>query len=228
MRGINIFKNLIGAGILFFLVTGTAAGQSADDIIYHNLQNSGGVKNWKNLNSLIIRGDALLSLEESYSLIIYHERPYRKKVAFIVGGKEILNEGYDGKNGWTYNQNTGKNEPLLGYQPDSFENDLLDFKRKGYTADYKGKETFEGKECYKVELTKNTNKTTYCFSVTDYSLLWEENKDEKQMYYDYKKFNGLEFATRIIAQPKGGGEYVLKFNSIKINPKIDNKIFSFK
>lgn len=213
--------------LLLVICTGSAKAQTADEIIVQHLENSGGIKNWKNLNSIIIKGDALLSLEQSFPIVIYHERPYRKKVVFIIDGKELLNEGYDGKNGWTYNDISGKNEVVSSYQPDSFESDLLDYKKKGFSANYLETVTSNGEECYKVELTKNVNKTTYCFSTRDYSLLWEENKEEKMIYENYKKFSGFEFATKITGQPKGGGEYVIVFSSIQINPAIDSKIFKF-
>ena len=47
------------------------------------------------------------------------------------------------------------------------------------------------------------------------------------IYENYKKFSGFEFATKITGQPKGGGEYVIVFSSIQINPAIDSKIFKF-
>lgn len=213
--------------VLLSILSFSLFAQSADDIINQNLEKSGGVKNWKNLNSVIMRGDALLSLEQSFPMVIYHKRPYQKKVVFLIEGKELLNEGYDGKNGWTYNEISGKNEIVKGYQPDSFESDILDYKKKGFEAKYVGKSKSDNQECYKVELTKNVNKTTYCFSTQNYSTLWEESDEERIYYYDYKVFNGLRFSTRIVGQPKNGGEYVIVFNSVLINPVIEDKVFKF-
>lgn len=201
--------------------------QTAESIIHQHLETSGGINNWRNLNSIILKGNVALSLEQSFPLIIYHRRPYEKKVAFIIKGKEVLNEGYDGKNGWTYNEISDKNEIIISYQPDSFESDILDYQKKGFKAEYLGKDQVESKECYKISLTKFTNKITYCFSVEDYSLLSEENKDEKLFYYDYKSFGRLQFATKTVGQPKEGGEYVITFSEILINPSIDNKVFKF-
>lgn len=222
-----VFAKSIVIVLLLLLFPASLFSQSADEIISRHLENSGGINNWKNLNSIIMKGDALLSLEQSFPIFIYHKRPYKKKVVFIVNGKEMLNEGYDGKNGWTYNDISGKNEIVKNYRPDSFEDDLLDYEKKGFTAIYTGKEKSQQQECYKVELTKNVNKTTYCFSIKDYSLLWEENSDEKLIYQDYKKFGQLYFATKMTGQPKNGGEYVIKFNTIQINPTIDDKVFKF-
>lgn len=212
--------------ILFCFGT-TVSAQDANEIIQNHLEKSGGINNWKNLNSIIIKGNAILALDQSFPIIIHHRRPYKKKVVFIVEGKELLNEGYDGEKGWSYNELSGKNEVVKNYQPDAFDSDIMDYRKKGFKADYTGKSERDGEECYMIVLTKNTNKITYCFSTKDYSLLWEDNKEERLNYYDYKKYNGLEFATRIIGQPKDGGEYVLHFNSIQINPSIDDKEFKF-
>ena len=219
------FRLLLWIPLLF--ISNFSNAQTAELIIHNHLESSGGTENWRKLNSIILKGDAILGLDQTFPMTVYHRRPYEKKVVFTVEGKEMLNEGYDGKNGWTYNEISGKNEILSGYQPDSFDSDIMDYQRKGFTAVYTGKSTSDGQECYKVELTKNVNRVTYCFSTRNYALLWEENQEEKMFYYDYKKFEGLEFATRIVGQPKDGGEYVIQFSSIQINPRIDDKVFKF-
>lgn len=213
--------------IIIIFLSFNLSAQTAENIINQHLEKSGGISKWKNLNSIILKGDANLSVEQSFPLVIYHRRPYEKKVAFIIGGKEVLNEGYDGKNGWTYNEISKKNEKVPGYQPDSFDSDMLEYDKKGFEAKYLGKSKEEGKECYKVELIKHTNKITYCFSTKDYSLLSEETEEEKTLYFDYKTFDGLQFATKLIGRPKDGGEYVIRFSQIKINPVIDDKVFKF-
>lgn len=212
---------------LTLLSLGTLKAQTAKSIIEQNLENSGGIQKWRSLNSIILKGDAVWGLDQSFPMTVYHKRPSQKKVVFLIDGKEMLNEGYDGKNGWTYNEISGKNTIKKDYQPDSFESDILDYEKKGFEAVYKGKSNSEGQECNLVELTKNVNKITYCFSTKDASLLWQENKDEKMYYYDYKTFDGLKFATRMVAHPNEGGEYVIKFYQIQINPTIDDKVFRF-
>lgn len=213
---------------LFTILTAAGLfGQTAESIINQHLESSGGISKWKNLNSIILKGNATLSVEQSFPLVIYHRRPYEKRVAFIVGGKEVLNEGYDGKNGWTYNEISKKNEKVAGYEPDSFDSDMLEYSKKGFEAQYLGKAKEEGKECYKIQLIKHTNKIIYCFSTKDYTLLSEETEEEKILYFDYKSFDGLQFATKLIGRPKKGGEYIIRFNQIQINPSIDDKVFKF-
>lgn len=213
--------------ILMLIFNFNLNAQTAESIIHQHLENSGGISKWKSLNSIILKGEATLGLEQSFPMVVYHRRPYEKKVAFIIDGKEVLNEGYDGKNGWTFSEISKKNEKVPGYQPDSFDSDMMEYSKKGFEAQYIGKAKEEGKECYKVVLTKHTNKITYCFSTKDYSLLSEETKEEKTLYFDYKSFDGLQFATKQIGRPKDGGEYVIRFTQIQINPVIADKVFKF-
>lgn len=210
------------------LFSATLSAQTAEEIISNNLERTGGEKGWNNLNSIILKGSASFNLETSYPMIIRHVRPYLKKVTFVMDGKEILNEGYDGKFGWTYNELGKKNIVIPDYIPDAFDSDLLKYNQKGFNVKLVGKEKYESGNCYRIELVKNKNKSYYCFDEKTYQLVFEENKDEILFYSDYKNFSGLSFATKIVGKPKEGGEYIIRFNSIQINPPIDKKAFVFK
>jgi len=203
--------------------------QNAESIIKSHINKTGGEVGWNNLNSIILKGDAIINLGTSYPIIIYHQRPYNKKVAFLINGKEILNEGYDGKNGWTYNEATKKNIVVPDYKPDSFDSDVLKYNQKGFKVSYLGIETYnqDNNKCYKVELKKNTNSTIYCFDKDSFEIVMEKNENETLYFSNFKKFNGLSFATKIIGKPKEGGEYIIKFNDVKTNPAIDKKNFKF-
>ena len=214
--------------IAICLISVQLSAQTADEIIKNNLERTGGEKAWNNLNSIILRGSASFNLETSYPMIIRHMRPYLKNVSFVMDGKEILNEGYDGKFGWTYNEISKKNIVIPDYMPDAFDSDLLKYKQKGFNVKLIGKEKYEGGNCYRVELAKNKNISFYCFDEKNYNLVFEENKDEVLYYSDYKSFSGLSFATKIVGKPKEGGEYIIRFNTIQINPRIDKKFFQFK
>ena len=78
-----------------------AFSQTAEQIIQYNIDKSGGENAWNNLNSIVLKGEAMINVDYSYPITIKHQRPYNKSVTFKIDGKEILNEGYDGKNGWT-------------------------------------------------------------------------------------------------------------------------------
>ena len=207
------------------MLSATAFAQNAEKIIETHIQKTGGEAAWNNLNSIILKGEAIINVGDSYSMIVFHERPYNKKVVFIMNGKEILNEGYDGKNGWTYSEVAKKNVVVPDYKPDAFDSDVLKYQQKGFKVKYVGVDPKNN--CYKVELTKNANSTLYCFDKNSYEIVMEKNKEETLYYSNFKSFNGLSFATKVVGKPTDGGEYIIKFNDIKINPAIDKKNFKF-
>ncbi len=216
------------SGLVLSLFSVVAFAQNADKIIETHIQKTGGEAAWNNLNSIILKGEAIINVGDSYSMIVYHQRPYQKKVVFVMNGKEILNEGYDGKNGWTYSEVAKKNVVVPDYKPDAFDSDVLKYKQKGFKVKYLGTEKYDQKNsCYKIELTKNTNSTIYCFDKNSYEMVMEKNNEETLYYTNFKDFNGLSFATKVIGKPTEGGEYVIKFNEIRINPAIDKKNFKF-
>ena len=214
--------------LTIFISTVTLSAQDVDKILAKNMEVTGTEKGWNNLNSIILKGEAMLNVDNSYPITIKHQRPYYKRVTFTIDGKDILNEGYDGSKGWTYSEIQKKNVIVPNYMPDAFDSDLLKYKQKGFKVRLVGKEAYEsGKQCYNIELTKNKNVSHYCFDDKTYQLVMETNNDETLFYKDYKNFQGLSFATKIIGKPKEGGEYLIKFSSIIINPFIDKKEFKF-
>lgn len=119
-----------------------AFSQTADQIIQDNIDRSGGEKAWNNLNSIILKGEALLNVDYAYPIVINHERPYNKSVTFKIDGKDVLNEGYDGKAGWTFSDIQKKNVVIPNYAPDAFDSDLLKYKQKGFQVKLIGKESY--------------------------------------------------------------------------------------
>ncbi len=118
--------------LVLSLFSVAAFGQNAEKIIETHIQKTGGEAAWNNLNSIILKGEAIINVGDSYSMVVYHQRPYNKKGVFIMNGKEILNEGYDGKNGWTYSEVAKKNVVVPDYKPDAFDSDVLKYQQKGF------------------------------------------------------------------------------------------------
>ncbi|MDO5510844.1 MAG: hypothetical protein Q4F57_09120 [Weeksellaceae bacterium] len=214
--------------LAFFLISLTANAQSAAEIVNRHIEATGGIQNWNNLNSIRIKGIVSMEFGESVDILIEHRRPYLKRVSFINGGQEQLSEGYDGTNAYTYNPVNGRVKALTPYTPDPFETDLLNYESKGFTVELQGREIIDGRETYKIVLTKNTNRTTYWFDSKNYHLLKEENKDEVVRYSQVKKVGDLYFSHRIEARPHGGREYVLEFHQITPNAGFSPKRFEFK
>ncbi len=147
--------------IATLLVTTLFSAQNAKQIIDKNIEITGGLTNWKLLNSILLQGKVILGVSEEYPLKIYQQRPNLTKTVITVGKKENVVEGYDGKNGYSMNYVVNKLQIQKDYVAESFDTDFIDFENKGFSAQVLGKEKVGERECFKVELIKNVNKTVY-------------------------------------------------------------------
>jgi hypothetical protein len=202
--------------------------QTAKEIIDRNIENSGGLTNWKLLNTVQIQGRVTLGVNDSYLMKIYQQRPNLTKTAIILAGKETPVEGFDGKNGYAMNYAQNKLTQYNDYIPENFDNDFIDYESKGFEAELLGKEKIGEQIYFKVELTKNVNKTIYYFDVKNYSLFREIKKDETLTYSDYRKVGNLLMPYRIeSSSPKKDSDYVMMINKIEINKELPKNTFKF-
>lgn len=214
--------------ILFLFLCIIVSAQTAKEIIDKNIENSGGLRQWKLLNSISLSGKVTLGLKDEYPIKIYQQRPNLTKTSIFIHKKETPIEGYDGKKGYAMNYATNKLQEYPSYVPESFDNDFIDWENKGFSAKYLGKEKIGNIYCHKVELTKNVNKTTYYFDTQNYMLIKEEKKEETLLYSDYKKVGQLSFPFRIEGQTAyHEGDYVMIFNTIETNKVFSSDTFKF-
>lgn len=214
--------------IVAILITTIFSAQTAKQIIDKNIEVTGGLTNWKLLNSIILQGKVILGVNDEYPMRIYQQRPNLTKTVVYVSNKENIIEGFDGKNGYAMNYVVNKLQIQKDYVPESFDTDYLDFENKGFTAQILGKEKINDRDCYKIELTKNVNKTIYYFDVQNYLLLKEVKKDETLVYSDFKKVNNLVMPFRIeSSSAKKEGDYVMILYKIEVNKAFPANTFKF-
>ena len=215
--------------VLTIVFTQLFLAQSAKDIIDRNIETTGGLINWKTLNSVILSGRVTLGINDEYPMTIYQQRPNLTKTTIIINKKETAIEGYDGKKGYAMNYATNQVQEYPSYVPESFDNDFIDWENKGFEAKYLGKEKVGNIDCFKVELTKNVNKTIYYFDTNNYFLVKEVKKNETMLYSDYRKVGNLTFAFRVEnSSPTKEGDYVITLNKIEVNRVFPANTFKFK
>ncbi|HPW87903.1 MAG TPA: histidine kinase [Kaistella chaponensis] len=202
--------------------------QTAKEIIDKNIELSGGLTNWKLLNSVILQGKVTLGINDDYPIKIYQLRPNLTKTVITINKKETPVEGYDGKKGYAMNYATNKIQVYPNYTPESFDNDFIDWENKGFNAQYLGKEKIGEVYCHKVELTKNVNKTIYFFDTKNYMLLKEVKPDETLIYNDYRKVGNLLMPFRLeSSSQKKESDYVMIINKIETNKVFPANTFKF-
>lgn len=219
-------KKLLIAFVLIFFQLSFA--QTAKEIIEKNIELSGGLTNWKLLNSVLLQGKVILGIKDEYPIKIYQQRPNLTKTVITIGGKDTAIEGYDGNKGYAMNYAANKLQEYKEYVPESFDNDFIDWENKGFEAKYLGKEKVGEIYCHKVELTKNVNKNYYYFDTKSFMLLKEIKKDETLTYSDYKKVGNLMMPFRLeSSSTKKDGDYVMLLYKVEINKVFPANNFKF-
>jgi len=219
-------KKLLIVFVLIFFQLSFA--QTAKEIIEKNIELSGGLTNWKLLNSVLLQGKVILGIKDEYPIKIYQQRPNLTKTVITIGGKDTAIEGYDGNKGYAMNYAANKLQEYKEYVPESFDNDFIDWENKGFEAKYLGKEKVGEIYCHKVELTKNVNKNYYYFDTKSFMLLKEIKKDETLTYSDYKKVGNLMMPFRLeSSSTKKDGDYVMLLYKVEINKVFPANNFKF-
>ena len=126
--------------VFIMLMSGIVSAQTAKEIIEKNIELSGGLTNWKLLNSITLQGRLTLGINDNYPIKIFQERPNLTKTVITINKKETAIEGYDGKKGYAMNYATNKLQEYPNYVAESFDTDFIDWESKGFEANYLGKE----------------------------------------------------------------------------------------
>lgn len=214
--------------VFLMLMNGIVSAQTAKEIIDKNIELSGGLINWKLLNSVLLQGKVTLGVNDEYPIKIYQQRPNLTKTVITINQKDTPIEGFDGKKGYAMNYANNKIQEYPNYNAESFDNDFIDWENKGFEAKYLGKEKIGEIYCHKVELTKNVNKSLYYFDTKSYMLLKEIKPDETLVYSDYRKVGSLLMPYRIeSSSQKKDSDFVMLINKIETNKVFPANTFKF-
>lgn len=237
--------------LFLFTVLGATNAQTVDEILAKYYENTGGIDNWKKIQS--IKMSAKLNQGGiEIPLTIVRLKDGRQATSFTFQGKELRQNVYDGSVLWSTNFMTMKAEKAdaetleifksnLGDFPDEF----LNYKSNGYKVEFLGKETIDGTEAFKVKLTKKPitvdgkltdNITFYYFDAENYVPIMTESEVKvgpnkgiiaQSKMSDYQDVNGYLFPFSLAEGAKGGQMQGITITAIEVNPKVDEASFKF-
>ena len=150
----------------------------------------------------------------------------------------VEKQGYNGKDAWSENIATGL-RILKGAEKLNLISETLQysFHPEKFYDEIKlvGKEDFNGKECFKLELIRDgmdnsfeyINTKTYLIDGLQETLITPQGKMKATTkvlgYKDHEK--GFKYATKF-TQSMGPMSISINMDKIKINPKFDNAVFN--
>jgi len=229
---------------IFVLLPLFANAQTADEIVNKALAARGGVERIKAVKSERVTGRISFTggMEGTFALEL--KRPRKMRLEIDLGGQKAIRV-YDGKSaGWMINpfaENKDvqpmSEEELKGISEESdFDGPLVDYKAKGSQVELIGKEQFDDKPVYRLQLTnKNGDVRFYVFDASTFILLkWEgirkiEDKEFpwESIFSDYREVQGLKYPFQI-DQGSPGTEIKqnLVTDKIEIDPQINDARFN--
>ena len=231
---------------LFSISSTSSFAQNADEIISKYIKTIGGAEKLKALKG--IKMEMSVNAQGMEIPVELVQLPAGKMYVKInLQGKEMTQMASDGNTMWSTNFMTMKAEKADAETTENaklcnqdFPDALLEYKSKGYAAEYVGKETKEGTECFKVKFTKKpikvdgvqTEDVTYYFFDTENNLAIATETEIQQgpmkgqksvsTMSDYQEVDGIYFP---FSMNQGGQD--MKVTKISFNPVVDDKAFVF-
>lgn len=210
--------------------------QTADEIIGKYITAIGGADKWSKVQSIKVEGQVeVQGIAIPYTMQGIHMKGTRIDAEFQ--GNKIIDIVTPDK-GWSQNPLAGKAslDPISADELKSKVDDLdiqdafLDYKAKGSSVEFLGKDEEDGNEYFKIKLTtKNSNEKTYFFD-TKTSLIYKMEAIVKQQgqevkssvkYLDYQTTDfGIKMAFK---QDQGMMQMVTK--KVTVNAPVDAAIF---
>ncbi len=217
----------------------TATAQTADEIIQKHITAIGGVDNWKKINSLKMTASAnAQGVEIPINITVLNGKGMKVEYTFSgMTGWSIITD----KAGWNYSPFGGQAKPealpeeSLKQSQDQLDaqGPLIDYKSKGSTVTFLGKDDVEGTECFKVKIVYKTGKEeTMYFDAANYYHIRSVSKvkadgkevEATQNFGDFQKLpEGIVYA---MSQDGMGGQ--MKIKSVEINKPIPDDFFTVK
>jgi hypothetical protein len=218
---------------------------SLDDLVAKNIEAKGGANALKSLQSLRLSGKLIVNegqLQLGYSET--KKRPDAVRSEFALQGMTAV-QAYDGKEGWKISPFQGRKDPEKMSADDlkplieeaEIDGPLIDWKNKGSTLEYLGREDVDGTSAYKIKVVRKNGDVSFVYLDPDHFLeirvltqrirhgAQEETETDVG---DYEKIGGVFVPFSIEAGRKGDPDkQKVVIEKAEANVPVDDAIFKF-
>ena len=221
---------------LLFAAVFTLHAQTADEVIAKYITAIGGAEKWSKIQSMKIEGQIeVQGIVIPYTMQGVHMKGIRVDAEFQ--GNKIIDIITPTK-GWAQNPFSGKatldpiTEEELKAKLDQLDlqDEFVDYKSKGSTVEFLGKDEEDGNEYLKIKMTsKNNNEKTFFFDTKTY-LIYKEESITKVQGQEVKSsvklldYQTIDYGVKVSFK-QDQGQMMMVSKKITVNTVIDETIF---
>jgi outer membrane lipoprotein-sorting protein len=222
-------------------VSASVFAQSADEVIGKHIEAIGGKDNWMKINTM--KSEAMLNVQGAdVSLTMYqvHNKANKQQISVMnMEGYTIITQ----EAGWSFMPFMGQTAPeamtadqlALSKEDLDIQGELLDYKAKGHTAEFLGKEDVDGTDCFKLKfIRKSGSESSYLIDAKTYYILRRVSKikangQESDLIVNFSNYQKLPEGIVIpMTMENSMLPAPITFSKVEVNPTIDNAIFEVK
>lgn len=219
-----------------------AAAQTVDEIIAKSIEARGGEAKLRAVKSLRLTGKIEVGPGMLAPVTMIIKRPGMVRMEFTVQGMTAI-QAYDGKQGWDIVPFQGKKdaEPMAADDVKELEDQadidgaLMDYKTKGNTVEFLGKDKVEGSDAYKLKVTKKNGIIETSFIDADSGLevksvtktkIHGNDTEVETTYSDFRNVEGLIVPFSVETGAVGSTQkQKITIDKIEINPEVNDADF---
>jgi len=232
-------KKLFGSFLISFIFISASYSQTVDEILAEHF-NAVGQEKLLATNTLTMKGKIIQGQFE-IPFTSMQKRPMNFRSEAEFQGMKMLS-GFDGTKGWSINPMMGSTDPQpmteeqidrMKIQAD-YDGLFYNYKEKGYTLEFTGKETVDDIETYVLKLTRpNGDIVTSYIDAENYVLLKAKSKMKLQgvdsemetIFSNYKYVNEILNPFAIETKMNGQTAMQMTFDEISYDVDMPDSIF---
>lgn len=226
--------------VLLALVSGTAHGQTADELIARHIEARGGMANLKAIQTVRIERTVAATFND-IDVVIYKKRPnfYRSEQK-PEGSPHVTVRGFEATAWETANGRTTVREgagPVEQREVDGdFDGFLVDYRDKGHTVALEGRQRAGASEAWKLKVTMRSGAVRYVYLDPETYL---ERRHEATIelapnrrvpttitFGDWREIGGVKFPFAIEEERDAAGQtFAFYTKKIEVNVPMEDAIF---
>jgi outer membrane lipoprotein-sorting protein len=218
-----------------------AFAQTADELINKNIQAHGGLEKLKAIKSVKMTGKMSMEGGLEAPFTFQKKRPDKIRIEFTIQGLTGI-QAYDGATAWQLMPFTGSKDPQKMPEDDrkdiieqaDFDGPLVDYKAKGNSVEYVGKEDVEGTETHKLKLSLKNGDVRYLFLDPETGLEMKATAMIKRegveatvesFFGDYKEVSGVIFPYAIEQKMAGKPGPQFSVQNVELDVDLADSLF---